>query len=186
MTAADPSLRRLSYPLKPRPFSEPSDFYLLPLSAISTSGTGSEQFVSWLEDWEDTQREQVRQYGESLQDARDRLQELLDEREDDARYERMANIARRTPRVAGAQDLRDELQEAAPGGALTDLHNEAVEYFGRVIAWLNLELEHSRTTRDSRRRAANAMIPEIDARGAELGRHLADVRFNYQVDGAPK
>ena len=42
MTAADPSLRRLSYPLKPRPFSEPSDFYLLPLSAISTSGTGSE------------------------------------------------------------------------------------------------------------------------------------------------
>ena len=41
MTAADPSLRRLSYPLKPRPFSEPSDFYLLPLSAISTSGTGS-------------------------------------------------------------------------------------------------------------------------------------------------
>ena len=43
MTAADPSLRRLSYPLKPRPFSEPSDFYLLPLSAISTSGTGSDE-----------------------------------------------------------------------------------------------------------------------------------------------
>ena len=42
MTAADPSLRRLSYPLKPRPFSEHSDFYLLPLSAISTSGTGSD------------------------------------------------------------------------------------------------------------------------------------------------
>ena len=46
MTAADPSLRRLSYPLKPRPFSEPSDFYLLPLSAISTSGTGSVQKFS--------------------------------------------------------------------------------------------------------------------------------------------
>ena len=45
MTAADPSLRRLSYPLKPRPFSEPSDFYLLPLSAISTSGTGSIQYA---------------------------------------------------------------------------------------------------------------------------------------------
>ena len=45
MTAADPSLRRLSYPLKPRPFSEPSDFYLLPLSAISTSGTGSEELA---------------------------------------------------------------------------------------------------------------------------------------------
>ena len=44
MTAADPSLRRLSYPLKPRPFSEPSDFYLLPLSAISTSGTGSYEY----------------------------------------------------------------------------------------------------------------------------------------------
>ena len=41
MTAADPSLRRLSYPLRPGPFSEPSDLYLLPLSAISTSGTGS-------------------------------------------------------------------------------------------------------------------------------------------------
>ena len=41
MTAANPSLRRLSYPLRPGPFSEPSDLYLLPLSAISTSGTGS-------------------------------------------------------------------------------------------------------------------------------------------------
>ena len=151
-----------------------------------TYGNFEEQFVSWLEDWEDPEREQVRQYGESLQDATDRLRELLDEREEDARYERMANIARRTARVAGAQDLRDKLGEAAPGGTLTDLHSEAVKYFGRVIEWLNLELEHSRTTRDSRRRVANAMIPEIDARGAELGRHLADVRFNYQVDGAPK
>ena len=45
MTASDPSLRRLSYPLKPRPFSEPSDFYLLPLSTISTSGTGSAEKI---------------------------------------------------------------------------------------------------------------------------------------------
>ena len=44
MTAADPSLRRLSYPLRPGPFSEPFDLYLLPLSAISTSGTGSKRW----------------------------------------------------------------------------------------------------------------------------------------------
>ena len=44
MTAADPSLRRLSYPLRPGPFSEPSDLYPLPLPAISTSGTGSELY----------------------------------------------------------------------------------------------------------------------------------------------
>ena len=42
MTPADPSLRRLSYPLRPGPFSEPSDLYPLPLPAISTSGTGSD------------------------------------------------------------------------------------------------------------------------------------------------
>ena len=41
MTAADPSLRRLSYPLRAGPFSEPFDISLLPLSAISTSGAGS-------------------------------------------------------------------------------------------------------------------------------------------------
>ena len=41
MTPADPSLRRLYYPLRPGPFSEPSDLYPLPLSAISTSETGS-------------------------------------------------------------------------------------------------------------------------------------------------
>ena len=41
MTAADPSLRRLSYPLRPGPFSEPSDLYPIPLSAMPTSGTGS-------------------------------------------------------------------------------------------------------------------------------------------------
>ena len=41
MTAVGPSLRRLSYPLRPGPLSEPADYYLLPLSAVSTSGTGS-------------------------------------------------------------------------------------------------------------------------------------------------
>ena len=41
MTAVDPSLRRLSYPLRPGPFSEPSDLYPIPLSAMPTSGTGS-------------------------------------------------------------------------------------------------------------------------------------------------
>ena len=62
------------------------------------------------------------------------------------------------------------------------LHDDATAYLNRLVDWLTLELEYAQTGVDLRRREANAMIPEIDARNNSVNRDRIDVEYAYRLD----
>ena len=63
-----------------------------------------------------------------------------------------------------------------------ELHQNASTYLGRVIQWLNLELEYVETLEEAKLVQANGMIPEINARESVLGRAIGTVRFVYNLE----
>ena len=69
-----------------------------------------------------------------------------------------------------------------PPAALVALHDDALAYLDRLVDWLTLELEHAQTGVDLRRREANAMIREIDARNNSVQREVADISYAYRLD----
>ena len=142
-----------------------------------------QQFVVWLEDWEDPERAEVSPYIETLDGVLAST---------DAISQRRANEMRRTvPRIqriplkrtlhSDAQTLEDELREVTPPISLADLHQEALAYLERYVQWLALELEHVETGADAKRVEANNMIEEINVREFLLARGIVDVKFIYNL-----
>ena len=60
-------------------------------------------------------------------------------------------------------------------------HDEFDAYVGTIVDWLTLERDYAETGRDSKRTEANDMLPEVNARGAQVWRSLNNLQYVYQV-----
>ena len=60
-------------------------------------------------------------------------------------------------------------------------HSEFQAYVDTVVDWITLERDYADTGRDRKRTDANAMLPEVNARGAQVWRDLNNLQYVYQV-----
>ena len=135
-----------------------------------------ERFKSWLQDWDASDRIEVREYVQTLNDIADSRQSISDRR---AESLGRRSIATMRSLVSDAQQLLAQLQNTSAPGSHRDLHAESLEYLEAVVEWLTLELEYVDTSHDSKRVEANAMIPEINARESLFSRAISNLKYIY-------
>ena len=137
------------------------------------------QFTLWLKDWEDPVRLPIADYLTALEALLADQDAILDQRSQDLSTVLTAGEAaiRRVSRLTSTEALIDRAQSLSPPEGALDLHQEAEEFLGRVLDWLTLEFQHANTVDDSYRVAANAMIPEINARDLLLQRNMSNLQF---------
>ena len=141
-------------------------------------------FAAWLGDWRDPVRASVRSYIEALNGVMSDQEAIFDGRKADLVSN--APLPQRVPGrralVSDATALRSVVEGLTPPAAVAALHDDAIAYLSRLVDWLTLELEYAQTGVDLRRREANAMIPEIDARNNSVNRDRIDVEYAYRLD----
>ena len=137
----------------------------------------------WISEWTDPEREEVRTYTEIM----DSIYAAV-ERQVDRRNEILNSNMRPTERVSVLDDIVNQVIDirlnlngvTTPQTAKT-LHEEFGAWVDTVTEWLTLERNYASTGRDSNRTAANALIPEADARRTQVRRALGDLKYIYQV-----
>ena len=137
------------------------------------------QFILWLRDWQDPSRAAIAEYLAALKPILADLDDILAQRSKDLSTVLTAGEAaiRRVSRLTSTEALIDQAQSLSPPDGALDLHQEAEEYLGRVLDWLTLEFKHADTRDDVYRVAANAMIPEVNAREFLLQRNMSSLEF---------
>ena len=146
-------------------------------------GVFESRFIHWLEIWEDPERTLLSDYLIEL-DAILATESANSEQ----RAENFATplfiseeISASAALVQSTEGLIDTLQMQSPPERALELHQEAEENLGRVLEWLTLELQAAETRDNVSVRAANAMIPEINARGFTLKRNLSKLKFIFNI-----
>ena len=137
------------------------------------------EFRRWLEKWEDSVRASIAGYLASLEPLLADQDAILGQRARDIDTSMTAgeSAISRAFLVNSTEALIVGLRSLSPPEGALALHQEAEEYFERIFDWLTLEFQHADTLDDSKRVAANAMIPEIDARGLLFQRNKSDLQF---------
>ena len=79
------------------------------------------------------------------------------------------------------EELVAALQLLSPLERARELQQQAEDHLGRVLEWLSLELQASQAQDNVPLRAANAMIPELSARGFTLKRNLFNLKFIFNI-----
>ena len=137
------------------------------------------EFISWLEVWEDPERASIAVYLGAMETILADQDVILDERSEDLSIRLTAAQAsiRRVARLRATEALIDRLQSLSPPERELDLQQDSEEYLGKILEWLTLEFQHADTADDFYRVAANAMIPEINARDLLLQRSISNLQF---------
>lgn len=137
------------------------------------------QFNRWLNDWEDPARASIAEYLAALEPILADHDDILAQRSkdldtslssDQAAIGRIALVRSIEAAIKGLQGLEP------PEGALA-LQQEIEEHFVRVLDWLTLEFQHADTRDDVYRVAANAMVPEVNAREFLFRRNMSNLQF---------
>lgn len=143
-----------------------------------------DSFYAWLIEWEDPSRIAVREYISYLDDVVTFQASILNRRE--TYISEQASSAQRLTiseiLVIDAQSLLDGVVTIAPPTPATKLHDQTVAYLDKLVKWLTLESEFISTGIAAKRKSANDMILEIDARRMQMLRGKADLEFRYKLD----
>ena len=142
------------------------------------------QFNLWLQNWEDPERASVVESLKVLQPLLDEQDAILTQRSKNLNTSVTASEAAisRASLVNATQALIVRLQGFSPPETTLAVHQETEEYFVRILVWLTQELNHANTLDDSYRVAANAMIPEINARELLLLRNISSLKFILNLE----
>ena len=84
--------------------------------------------------------------------------------------------------VVDTQALLDQLKRATPPESLASLHSNALASLNAQVQRLTLLLHYSQTGEDGKRVQANAMSPEIRARGSLLQQAISETAFIYNIE----
>ena len=140
-------------------------------------------FNSWLISWEDPARASVAAYLSALERLVSDQDAILDQRSKDLDTSMTADEAAisRAFLANATQGVINALQGLAPPERALALHQEAADYFLRVLDWLTSEFQYADTLDDAKRRAANKMLPEVNGRKFLLQRNLANLQFIHHL-----
>ena len=138
---------------------------------------------TWITEWSDPEREEVRSYIEQMNSRYAALDEEVDRRneslDDNLTRSQRAAVLREV--VATIGDIQAGLASVTHPEPAQLLHEEFRTYVDTVVEWLTLERDYADTGQDRKRTDANDMLPEVNARGAEVWRSLNNLQYVYRV-----
>ncbi len=159
-------------------------------AALGTSYAQFEQdFMAWLEEWDDPRRAEIRPYLTLLQGTLDYLGDIGQRRRDlfDAlreKYDRNKAIEGYAPLVAESERLLNELQAYSRPEGTENLNENALSYLQLNLKRFRLEQE-AHDTGDpyatSEYATAVAMIPELIARVGAFRQGVSDARTAFNL-----
>ena len=145
-----------------------------------------QDFMAWLEKWEDPRRVEIWPYLALLQGTLDSIagigkgrRELMDAL--NANYDRDKAIEGHAPMVVEIERLLNELQGYSPPKGTVDLHNTALTYLERQLERMRLELKYYESGDNSAWSAAIAMIPELSARYSAFRQGVGNTRAAFNL-----
>lgn len=143
------------------------------------------RFIGWLVGWKDPARAPISDYISALETLMAEQDAILDHRSEDRNTSRTASEAaiNRASLANSTQAVILGLQGLLPPQGTLALHQEAQGYLDRVFVWLTLEFQYADTLDNAKRSAANAMIPEINARKFLLQRSMSNLQFILHLRG---
>ena len=149
----------------------------------SSYQTFQDEFAAWLRVWDTPDRAAIRTYIGVLNSLATAQQEIRVGRANELTQQlsQAALLPGRRERVTEAEALLDTVRGLTPPASLRTLHNDAEIQAERFLGWLNLELQWGETGTETFRERANAMLPEIGARRANLERAIVDVELSYSL-----
>ncbi len=162
----------------------------LPTALQRATGVSYSTFESdwkaWLTNWQDSEREAVRQYyiaASSILKDWDTLSQKRSAQlsKESSSTPLSARLPSRQEFLSTAKTLEAGADQLVVPSSQQGFHQELRTFLGRTVAWLQLELEYVQTGNDARRVQANAMIPEVDTRESGVARGLSSMAFNYQL-----
>ena len=138
---------------------------------------------AWTSEWTDPEREEMRGYVERMNSIYNAVDEHVDRRNESlgdsqGQSQRAAILHEVT---AALVDIYQDLLTVTYPESVKALHDEFDAYVGTIVDWLALERDYAATGRDSKRTEANDMLPEVNARGAQVWRSLNNLQYVYQV-----
>ncbi|MSQ13268.1 MAG: hypothetical protein EXR47_03845 [Dehalococcoidia bacterium] len=156
----------------------------LPLAQAIQAATGQtytafeQAYRSWIRDWQDPERQAANSYDSSVNSLMAEWRQIAAQRE--------ALIGDTAPAtrdllVAQATLLQQRSVALTPPTGWNGLHQELTTFLSRAVVWLDLQRKYYGTGNDTQRVAANAMIPEINARDFIVRLNLGDLAFQYQL-----
>ena len=140
-----------------------------------------QRVFEYLKTWQDPDREAVGRYATTLTSILEQEDNISDRRNETLKLPFAQRQTVYESLVADARSLLDELKGTTPPPAVHMLHDDALAYLVRLVDWLSLEMEYSRTGEFSKQMEANDMLPEINARSSGVYRGLGSVRSNYRL-----
>ncbi len=160
-------------------------------AAIQTvTGVGYPQiesdFTAWLTAWDDPDRAATRPYLEVMDELADEqaaIRELREEliKEWNLHFNRVTAEEKGTALQERSKALVERADGLQPPEFVADLHEAATAYFHILDAWLSDDLAFFSTYSQSRRLAANAMIPEVNYRKVDFGQRLDDAKYTLRL-----
>ena len=138
---------------------------------------------TWIAEWTDSDREEVRSYVASMNAIYSAVDEQVERRNDtldnNLRASQRASVLQNV--VTALLDLQQETKTVPFPETKRPFHSEFQDYVDTVVDWITLERDYADTGRDRKRTDANAMLPEVNARGAQVWRDLNNLQYVYQV-----
>ena len=138
---------------------------------------------TWIAEWADSDREEVRSYVGRMNAIYSAVSEQVERRNDaldnNLRNSQRASVLQNV--VTALIDLQQETKTVPFPETKRPFHSEFQAYVDTVVDWITLERDYADTGRDRKRTDANAMLPEVNARGAQVWRDLNNLQYVYQV-----
>ncbi len=142
-----------------------------------------EQVDIWIAAWTEPEREDIRTYVTGMNAIYAAVDEQMTRRNDtlgdQLPLSQRAAVLRDV--VSNVVDIQNDLNARTPPESAQSLQEAFTAYVNTIVDWLTLERDYANTGRDSIRTQANAMLPEVNARGALVWRSLNNLQYVYQV-----
>ena len=139
-------------------------------------------FANWLILWDDPDRAIAQPYLQVLSELADEevtIRELRSEvvREWNLNFNRVKAKESASVLQERAMKLVERAESLIPAPIVSDLHDAATAYLGILEEWLAEDLGFLSTNLESKRLAANALIPEVSYRRVDFLQRLSGIRF---------
>ena len=148
----------------------------------SSYGNFESEFIQWLKSWDDPARAAARPYLQALQEMDAEQKDLRAFRAEAIRewgrsFNRVTAEQNASSVHRRAEALASRIGDMHPTPFVAGLHEAATAYFEVLEEWLRFDYEFMSTALDSKRLAANALIPQVNYRRVDFSSQLDDALF---------
>ena len=148
----------------------------------SSYGDFESEFIQWLKSWDDPVRAAARPYLQALEEMDAEQRDLRAFRAEAIRewgrsFNRVTAEENASAVHQRAAALDSQISALQPTPFVAGLHDAATAYFEVLEEWLKFDYEFMNTALESKRLAADALIPQVNYHQVDFSSNLFDALF---------